>query len=768
MNLIVPFTDKTIMSSKLNILFIIFLSFHSLYGDTTFSNLDLNENNILLFKADHKGAYEEGSFSALIKSDLNRNDFKLLTHYPEESFIVDSGKELFIWNRFGLYLKEIDNEILPSLIDLYPSLERGNSVQLGKLLPLSISPNGNFLLYYRSIDWSRGDLIIYDRSKGYSQLVTSHIEKDYTQGAIKWSPNSQFFAYTKDRGLYYFPIEKFLNDQLPSEETRRLSSGSPGSFRWGSNNSLYYIVDNEVMSVNTSEMFALSFYDKPLQIGTVAGQLFFNFNPNFDNFWISPNGKKILIKREEGAVFLLDLTFRNYSNYSEIGKFPFLNIPAGFNIKDIKWSSRGKVLLLIGSELKGENENRLFIYNPDNAQNSFLEVEEKGVLDIAVSPGNDLVSLLYPDKLILKVFDSWKVIRNEKINHKIRVHWTGKEKLVLMGKYITTIYDITSGSEKFLFLSQCSKSGYSLDGKIKVEEKGTTFVLDKENRWKATDDIFYNEVNQFNNEKRVFLVDNNNPIVYKNQIMVRSINDFSTKNLIDDLKLSYEPFPENDPIPQYSTIFNHGSRIRRRELSLVFNITDSITDLTDILNVLAEYNIRATFFVNGNVIRKYPQAIKMLSQTNHEVGSLFYTVIDMTDRQYNIDKEFIKRGLARNEDDYFRATGEELLPIWHAPWYFVDSQIVEASEEMNYTYIGRDFDTLDWIGIDDELLYHESSYLMKKIMEEKKPGSILTFSVGTITDREDYLFQKLEILINGLIKEGYRLVTVGELRENEK
>ena len=42
----------------------------------------------------------------------------------------------------------------------------------------------------------------------------------------------------------------------------------------------------------------------------------------------------------------------------------------------------------------------------------------------------------------------------------------------------------------------------------------------------------------------------------------------------------------------------------------------------------------------------------------------------MSDPGYQIDKTFLKKGLARNEDDYFIATGHEMAQLWHTPYYY--------------------------------------------------------------------------------------------------
>ena len=208
-------------------------------------------------------------------------------------------------------------------------------------------------------------------------------------------------------------------------------------------------------------------------------------------------------------------------------------------------------------------------------------------------------------------------------------------------------------------------------------------------------------------------------------------------------------------------------------MAIVFNVINSIQGLTTILNVLSDYHIKATFFINGDAIARYPGGIKEIAESGHEVGSLFYTYFNMTDSKYNLDKEFIKKGLGINEDEYFSATGYDLSLYWHAPYYFVNSQIIEVSKEMNYMYIGKDVEAMDWVTENETNntrgIYLSSAELIGKIMKDKKPGSIIPMVVGLPRGRrDDYLFNKLDILINAMLNSGYSIVPVSTLIKHAK
>jgi peptidoglycan/xylan/chitin deacetylase (PgdA/CDA1 family) len=254
--------------------------------------------------------------------------------------------------------------------------------------------------------------------------------------------------------------------------------------------------------------------------------------------------------------------------------------------------------------------------------------------------------------------------------------------------------------------------------------------------------------------------------------MVRDIQGYGTTPLFPPETILYENYPEKEEKVDFSQ-FNHGSRIRGREVALVFNVTESIEGLTLILNILSEYSINATFFINGEAIRRYPGAIKEIAESQHEVGSLFYMYFNMTDSRFILNSEFIKQGMARTEDDYFNATEEEISLLWHAPYYFVNSDIIAASKEMNYTYVGRDVDSMDWVTKSTTTVaagvYMPSAKLLERILEKKKPGSVIPILVGIPSgERDDYLFQKLDLLIDELLDRGYQIVTVSNLIENAK
>jgi len=390
---------------------------------------------------------------------------------------------------------------------------------------------------------------------------------------------------------------------------------------------------------------------------------------------------------------------------------------------------------------------------------------------MVLSPKGESCALLLPDRVDIRNYYSFNTLRSVRYNRPLHVLWRSDTQLIIAGAYETRLYDFDNGSSTGISLSQHDTAGFSPEGAIRVLTHDGSPLDRVDEAWTAAGNKEIVPVNVATANYRVY-VENRRGGPYRNTVMVRDLHGLVTESLFRYPEKRYDPFPDKEEELDF-TNFSHGSRIRRREVSLVFNAIDSIEGLTRVLHTLKDYGIRGTFFVNGEFMRRHPDAVRELSASGHEVGSLFYAYFDMTDSRFAVDKEFIKRGLARNEDEYFRITGDELSLLWHAPYYFVNSDIIEASKEMNYTYVGRDVDPLDWItpcssGRLAEL-YAPAADILERILRHKKPGSIIPVRIGrTHPEREDYLFNSLDILIDELISLGYTLVPVSDLMEHAR
>jgi peptidoglycan/xylan/chitin deacetylase (PgdA/CDA1 family) len=214
-------------------------------------------------------------------------------------------------------------------------------------------------------------------------------------------------------------------------------------------------------------------------------------------------------------------------------------------------------------------------------------------------------------------------------------------------------------------------------------------------------------------------------------------------------------------------VFSHGLR-GSASVALCFDLYDDPAGLQTVLDALARFGLRATFFINGELIRRHPEAVRQILAAGQECASMFYAPLDLSDSRYRVDGAFIASGLARNEDEFYRATKKELGLIWHPPYYSVSREIAAAAAAAGYRTAGRDIDPGDWITRDDAKRIGTDQIsapdMIDRIMDARQGGSIIPLRLGLLPgSRTDYLFNRIEVLLDGLVRDGYEVVPVSVL-----
>ena len=752
-----------------------------LSAQVRFSDLDLSEANQLLFRVETESP-GFGAYDTLCLADLESSQVEQLTFFPEKVMLIEDKEILQIQNRFGVFRSSADyGGLLP--IETFSSFVQGGEIENGKLNPLQISPDGRYMLFVRPRSVSYGDLVLLDLEHSQETLISREVEISLQSPPARWSPNSEFVIYGRQGSLYYLSLPQLRAGRLIAEEYRRIGEGTIANVRWGAESSLYYLTRSIVYKLDSRELFTRALYSGYLKIGQIRGKIPFDFDPNFDSFWISPRGGKILLNKGGRNLFLYILASEDYLSVGDstgTESLPYLYLPRNTHIKKLLWSEAGTITLLTESMAKGARRTRIFrLQAPRQGEAAwFAALPEADVLDLALSPDRATVALMESGRVRLKDYETWQDLAEHRHDFPLHVLWASPDKLIIAGAHTSELWDRERKISRIIAVSQPEAFGWAgtaAGGGIRVLAGGTILEGSREaggrTLWQESGSFDVAPATRSNDHYRVYLEDSPS-WKYANRIMLRDARGYVTRSLLATKETAYEEFPARDDPLDFDN-FSHGSRIRQREVALIFNAVDSIEGLASILETLDEYKLRCTFFVNGEVIRGYPDAVKEIGDAGHEVGSLFYIHFNMTDARFRLDEDFIKRGLARNEDDYFAATGRELSLLWHAPYYFVNSDIIAASRAMNYTYVGRDIDTLDWVPetmTDTESsLYLPAAGLVERIISKKKPGSIVPILVGKGDNgRSDYLFQNLDLLIDRLLKRGYAIVTVTDLIEHAR
>jgi peptidoglycan/xylan/chitin deacetylase (PgdA/CDA1 family) len=761
------------LRKKLLLLFVSLAASVAGYAQVSFSGLDLSPADRLLFTATTRGP-DFGAFDTLFLADVRTKNLRQLTFFPEEIQLLQDKDVLQIQNRFGVFRSEQGFRNIAPLA-MFASFVAGSQIQSGKLSPMRTSPDGKYLLFLRSRSPAYGDLTMVDVTTGAETVLSPKVELSLQELPALWSPDSRFIVYAKGTSLFYYSLSQLQEQRVLAEPLRRIGDGNIASIRWGRDRGLYYISGVIVYEIDPNELFTRALYAGFLKIGKVDGKIPFDFDPNFDSFWVSPDGRNLLLNKGGRNIFLYYLTRDDFHATGNPLSLPYLSLPRDTMVRKVLWSSGNVVTMLCETRAEGVRGTAVYrlIQDAKGTYGAFEKTKDEHVLDIALSPDGTLAALMGPDGVSWKDYAGWQDRGAMSHPSPLHVLWLGDDELLIAGASYIERYEIGHAMSTLVAVSQPGEFGHARDGlavQLKLKDRAIAFD-ETTGGWKKLDAYSVREKSVASDNYRVYLEESTRGS-YANLLMVREAKGFGTTSLFPAESVVYEPFPTTEEPVDFAN-FTHGSRIHRREVSLVFNAIDSAEGLTRILNTLSAYRLRATFFVNGEFIRRYPDAVKEIASSGHEVGSLFYAYFNMTDSRFNVDSDFVKGGLARNEDDYFAATGRELSLLWHAPYYIVNSAIIAAAAEMNYRYVGRDLDSHDWVANTESNqargIYLPAADLVERIIAEKRPGSIIPLQTGVGEGRrDDYLFQKLDLMINELSKRGYDIVPVSTLIEHAR
>ncbi len=190
----------------------------------------------------------------------------------------------------------------------------------------------------------------------------------------------------------------------------------------------------------------------------------------------------------------------------------------------------------------------------------------------------------------------------------------------------------------------------------------------------------------------------------------------------------------DDSSPKIALTFDDGPHPKR---------TDEILDL------LEEYDIRATFFVIGQNAVYYPEPLRRAVSLGHEIGNhTFCHSGTSAMSEIRFTKELRDTGKVISE-----LTGAS-LSLFRPPEGACTNAILDAAEKEGYSVILWTVDTRDW-----ELASTES--IVKTVQKNIRGGSILLFH--DYTPPEAHTVDALKILIPSLLEKGYEFVTVSEL-----
>jgi len=191
----------------------------------------------------------------------------------------------------------------------------------------------------------------------------------------------------------------------------------------------------------------------------------------------------------------------------------------------------------------------------------------------------------------------------------------------------------------------------------------------------------------------------------------------------------------------------YGVEREEKVIALSFDAAWGADFTDDLLDILARHNIKATFFLVGFWVEKYPEMAKRISDAGHEIGNHSSTHPHMP----TLSAEQIAFEITRTHDLIKQETGQEAR-LFRPPFGEYSNRVIETLDSLNYLTIQWSVDSLDWqqnMTKDD---------IIKRVTSRAHPGAIVLFH-----NNATYTPEALEPIILKLKEEGYTFTSIGDL-----
>lgn len=183
-----------------------------------------------------------------------------------------------------------------------------------------------------------------------------------------------------------------------------------------------------------------------------------------------------------------------------------------------------------------------------------------------------------------------------------------------------------------------------------------------------------------------------------------------------------------------------------KSASLTFDAAWGNEDTQDLIDILGKYNVKATFFIVGEWADKFPESVKALHDSGHEIMSHSDDHAHFT----KLSESQIVENLTACNEKIEKITG--ITPtLFRCPYGEYDDHVIKTVNSIGMTTIQWDVDSLDWKGL-------SPSEITQRVVSRVVPGSIVLFH-----NAAEHTPAALPSIIESLIKDGYELVPVSDL-----
>lgn len=183
-----------------------------------------------------------------------------------------------------------------------------------------------------------------------------------------------------------------------------------------------------------------------------------------------------------------------------------------------------------------------------------------------------------------------------------------------------------------------------------------------------------------------------------------------------------------------------------KKISISFDAAWGNEDTQTLIDILTAHDVRATFFLVGGWVEKYPESVQALADAGMEVMNHSETHPHLA----QLSSEQVQSEVSTCADKIEQLTGTRPT-LFRCPYGEYNDTVITAIRALGVEPIQWDVDSLDWKGI-------SADEITERVLQGVKPGSIVLFH-----NAAEHTPEALAGIIEQLQADGYEFVPISEL-----
>lgn len=182
------------------------------------------------------------------------------------------------------------------------------------------------------------------------------------------------------------------------------------------------------------------------------------------------------------------------------------------------------------------------------------------------------------------------------------------------------------------------------------------------------------------------------------------------------------------------------------KVALTMNCAWNADDIDSILKTLEDNQVKITFFIVGDWVDKYPEAVKKIADAGHEIGNHSNTHPHVN----NLSSEENSKEILECSEKIEAITNQKTV-LYRAPYGEYNNTVIRAAKSVSHLPIQWNLDTLDYTGLTGKEMWN-------RLNGKLKNGSIILCHNGT-----KHTADSLDMILKNIKQAGYTVVPVSEL-----